>query len=211
MVSDRFKVDNRKYKESLVKPQSESKTTTFRSGHLTRQVLKSFKHVDPDQYSKLHERSHAFLQYLVDTFGAFFIAQRSYCLTELFDNAPQPILSFFENAASIMTTIPLKFDTSGMLETEWNDIQATEFVYNKGDLLYRLVSEALLQPKVMEYMGLDKPEWLIEVTQKFNMLGVINFLFREGIEVFRRTKEDGPETEQDLEEDEDEGVSIIPL
>jgi hypothetical protein len=76
-------------------------------------------------------------------------------------------------------------------------------------LLYRLVSEALLQPKVMEYMGLDKPEWLIEVTQKFNMLGVINFMFREGIEVFRKTKEDGPETEAELEENDDHGIPII--
>lgn len=61
-----------------------------------------------------------------------------------------------------MTTIPLKFETSSMHEA--NDICESEFIYNKGDLLYRLISEALIQPKVMEYMGLDKHEWLIEVT-----------------------------------------------
>ena len=102
-------------------------------------------------------------------------------MTELFDVAPAPVLNFFENTASIMTTIPLKLIQSDLDEHEWHDLQCSEFVYNRSDLLYRVISESLRQPKVMEYMGLDKHEWLTEVTQKFNMLAVINYLFREGI------------------------------
>jgi hypothetical protein len=44
----------------------------------------------------------------------------------------------------------------------------------------------------LDYLGHNLPEtdentthdWIIEVTQKFNMLTVINFIMREGIKVF---------------------------
>jgi|LauGreDrversion4_2_1035121.scaffolds.fasta_scaffold84276_2 hypothetical protein len=43
-------------------------------------------------------------------------------MTELFDVAPAPVLNFFENTASIMTTIPLKLIQSDLDEHEWHDL-----------------------------------------------------------------------------------------
>jgi hypothetical protein len=37
----------------------------------------------------------------------------------------------------------------------------------------------------MTYLGLEKHEWLVEVTQKFNMLAVLNSICREGIKMLR--------------------------
>jgi hypothetical protein len=40
------------------------------------------------------------------------------------------------------------------------------------------------QPKCLDNLGDGKHEWQFEVTQKFNMMSILNFLMREGIKVF---------------------------
>ena len=39
-------------------------------------------------------------------------------------------------------------------------------------------------PKCLDNLGDGKQEWQIEVTQKFNMMMILNFIMREGIKVF---------------------------
>ena len=82
---------------------------------------------------------------MVEHFGAYFIALRSYCLTEFFEMAPSHMLNYFENTAGIMTTIPLKFPSlsGGMDESQWTDLCNSEFVYNKEELMHKVISQGL--------------------------------------------------------------------
>ena len=154
--------------------------------------------MDPDQYTKILERTQSFLGYLVEHFGAYFIALRSYCLTEFFEMAPSHMLNYFENTAAIMTTIPLKFPSlsGGMDESQWTDLCNSEFVYNKEELMHKVISQGLRQPKVFsDYMGHEQNEWLAEASQRFNVLSVLNFIFREGIKVYSSTLNDESQTD----------------
>lgn len=76
MIADRFKVDKKKYVDSMTKANGESNNKNRRSPSetLTEQVLKKFKPVDPDQFSLIQERTQIFLSYIFETFGAYFIA-----------------------------------------------------------------------------------------------------------------------------------------
>ena len=107
-------------------------------------------------------------------------------MTEIVEHAPLHIKSFFDKTANILTTIPMKLANlaNAHNDNQWSDIIKYEFIYNRDDLLHKMVSSALRQPKVIEYMGLEKHEWLVEVTQKFNMLAMLNSLIREGMQIY---------------------------
>ena len=56
-------------------------------------------------------------------------------------------------------------------------------------------------------MGLEKPEWLLEVIQKFNMIAILNRLMREGINVYRYKRGFSEQQEEETEEDPDDYLS----
>ena len=41
----------------------------------------------------------------------------------------------------------------------------------------------------MDHLGDGKHEWQIEVTQKFNMMSILNYIMREAIKVFSQPKQ----------------------
>ena len=51
------------------------------------------------------------MDYIFDTYGGFFLAQKTFCMSEFFDFAPDNIRSYFENCSSLLSTIPLRFST----------------------------------------------------------------------------------------------------
>ena len=56
-------------------------------------------------------------------------------------------------------------------DNEWIDINQSEFIYNRSDIMQKLVSECLRHPKNLEYLAFNLSdtdensphEWLIEV------------------------------------------------
>lgn len=129
-------------------------------------------------------------------------------MTEFFDLAPPQIKHFFDSTASTLSTIPLRLpqlaDTYD--ENDWSDLCSKEFIYNQDDVMHKLISTALRQPKILQYLGLEKHEWLIEVNQKFNMLAVLNLVFREGIKVCCYKGKGG---EGDVNEEEEDPEIIL--
>lgn len=148
-------------------------------------MLNRFKIVDPDQFTKMLERTQTFLQYIFNTFGGFFIANKTYCMSEFFEIAPPNIQTYFNNTSVTLTTIPLRLPSlaDAYDDNTWGDLCTSEFIYNKDDIMHKLISKGLRHPKVLEYMGLEKHEWLVEVSQKFNMLAIMNQILREAIKV----------------------------
>jgi hypothetical protein len=134
------------------------------------------------------------LSYIFETFGAYFIAQKTYCMTEFFDLAPTNIQQYYDNVSAILSSMPLRIPSlaNSFTDNEWIDINQSEFIYNRSDIIHKVVSECFRQPKNLDYLShnaLESDEnklhdWIIEVTQKFNMLSVINFIMREGIKVY---------------------------
>lgn len=111
-------------------------------------------------------------------------------------------MTFFKNTANTLTTIPMRLpilaDTYD--DNSWSDLCAREFIYNKDDIMHKFLSEGLRYPKVIEYMGLEKHSWIVEVTQKFNMLAVLNQICREAIKV---CSFQDPKNNEDSDEDPD--------
>ena len=64
-----------------------------------------------------------------------------------------------------MTTIPLRF--SVLAETlddhEFSVFEEKEFIYNRNDLVYRMISQSLRYPSNLDLLGLDKVDWIVEV------------------------------------------------
>jgi len=107
-------------------------------------------------------------------------------MTEILDeDVPPHIRSYFDHTANVLTTIPmnLKNLADACDDNRWSELNKSEFIYNKTDILQQLVSQGLRHPKVLTYLGLEKHEWLVEVTQKFNMLAILNSICREGIKM----------------------------
>ena len=101
-ICERFKVDKKKYLESLNLSHDDERIKEVglkrsESQSLTQQVLKKFKAVDPDQFTLMMDRTKAFLRWVFDTFGGYFIAQRTYCMTEFFELAPHHVRMYFDN------------------------------------------------------------------------------------------------------------------
>ena len=87
-------------------------------------------------------------------------------MTEFLEDSPDNIKSFFQHTASILTTIPMKLLnlTESYDDNQWQKYNLSEFIYNRDDIIHRLVSEGLRHPKYLEYLGLEKHEWIVEVT-----------------------------------------------
>lgn len=70
--------------------------------------------------------------------------------------------------------------TSDRLEdAEFAEAEQREFIYNRDDPAHRLVSQGLRDQSALDSLGLQKAKWLEEVHKKFNVLSLINFVFRE--------------------------------
>jgi hypothetical protein len=61
----------------------------------------------------------------------------------------------------------------------------------------------------LEYLGLEKHEWLVEVAQKFNVLAVLNSIFREGLLVYAPLKKAHGEQQSETDDQEDEDEVFI--
>jgi len=55
-------------------------------------------------------RSTAFLEYIFDNFGGFFIAQKTYCMSDFLELCPPEMKLYFDNVSSLLSTIPMRFD-----------------------------------------------------------------------------------------------------
>lgn len=65
-----------------------------------------------------------------------------------------------------------------------------EFIYNRHDPAHRLVSQGLRDQSAIDSLGLQKAKWLEEVHKKFNVLSLINFIFRECLDTEFAPNED---------------------
>ena len=139
------------------------------------------------------------MDYLFDTYGGFFIAQKTFCLSDFFDNAPKHIMNYFTNTASLLSTIPLRLQqmTDQYDECQLAAVEKQEFVYNRNDVMYKFVSQSLRYQNNIDYLGLHKHDWIIEVIQKFNMLFIINYLFREALGMVSNKEVQGIAEEED--------------
>lgn len=65
-------------------------------------------------------------------------------------------------------------------------------------MMFKLLSQGMRQPKCLDNLGDGKHEWQVEVTQKFNMMSILNFLMREGIKVFSQPNPQEESVQSDL-------------
>jgi hypothetical protein len=93
-------------------------------------------------------------------------------MAEFFTLVPKSVRSYFEHTSSILSNIPLRFPTlaEAFSDNEWTDICKNEFIYNSDDIMFKLVSQAIREPKLLDYLGTNQHDWQTEVVQKFNML-----------------------------------------
>ena len=123
-----------------------------------------------------------FLKYLFEHYSALFLFQRTYCLSDFYECCPERILAYLREVQGVITTIPMRFSvlTSDRLEdAEFAEAEQREFIYNRHDPAHRLVSQGLRDQSALDSLGLQKAKWLEEVHKKFNVLSLINFVFRE--------------------------------
>ena len=66
-------------------------------------------------------------------------------MTEIFETAPPHIRSFFNSTSEILSTIPLRLPilADSHDDNQWSELNRSELIYNKDDLLYKLVSHAM--------------------------------------------------------------------
>ena len=128
-----------------------------------------------------------FLDYLFQTSSALFLFQRTYCATDLFEFAPPHILEYINQMQEVLSTIPMRFSilTSDMHDdTEYSEMTAKDFIYNGQEPACRLLTQSLRYQSALDVLGLEKSAWIAEVYKKFNVLSLLNFVFREFLATF---------------------------
>jgi hypothetical protein len=144
--------------------------------------LNLFQVANDSQVNKFLGHAHEFLDYLIDNYGAFFIYQRSFALTDFLENAPQSIVSFVEEMQETVTLIPMKFSVLGSDAIDDHAYQSLvnhEFIYNRQDPSHRLISKSFRYLSVLDMLGMEMPLWKEEVVRRFNILSLLNYAFRE--------------------------------
>lgn len=76
---------------------------------IIQEMLKNFEQTKRSEIDGFEKNTSIFLDYMIDNFGAYFICQKTYCMSDFFDGTPKHILKYFEYVASLTTTIPLRF------------------------------------------------------------------------------------------------------
>ncbi len=139
------------------------------------------------EFEKFQERSVEFINYLFDNYGSLFVCQKTFCLSEFLDNAPQSIRTYFENVAGILSTIPLRFSIlkDSLHDNQFADLERHEFIYNKNDFMFKFISQTLRNQSNFDHLGIEKHDWIIEVIQKFNLISILNYIFREALSMLR--------------------------
>ncbi|CDW89869.1 UNKNOWN [Stylonychia lemnae] len=198
-IARRFKVDRQKYMLSLVKSHSnnqEERETTSSA----QTMMRNYTQTQRGEIDAFVSKSTNFLEHLFDNYGAYFIAQKTYCMSEFLELAPLEMKQYFDNVSSVLSTIPMRFDIltdSNIDDSHYQSLENSEFIYNRYDLIYRFVSQSLRQQRYVDYLGLEKHDWIIEVIQKFNMITILNFIMRESLGLYQQKPKINQKQNQD--------------
>ena len=144
--------------------------------------LVSFQFQQDGEISKFLAATKGFLDYVFQTNSALFLFQRTYCATDLFEFAPHHVLEYINQMQEVLSTIPMRFSilTSDMYDdAEYSEMAAQDFIYNGQEPACRLLAQSLRCQSTLDALGLEKSAWLAEVYKKFNVLSLLNFVFRE--------------------------------
>ena len=108
-------------------------------------------------------------------------------MADFFEFAPASITEFTDRVQEVLTTIPMRFSvlSSDMHDDgEHSEMVGREFIFNEKDPSYRLLSQSLRYQSNLDALGLEKLLWIEEVYRKFNVLSLLNFVFREYLSTF---------------------------
>ena len=123
-----------------------------------------------------------FLTYFFENFSSLFLFQRNYCLTDFFETCPDKFITYLGEIQQIISTIPLRFSvltSDNIDDQEYQLLEQQEFIYNRDDPTHRLISQGLRYQQTIDALGLQKSKWLEEIYKKFNILTLLNYVFRE--------------------------------
>ena len=67
--------------------------------HLAEDLLRKIGTTSQSEMKAFIQRCSGFLDYIFDNYGGFFVTQRTYCLAEHFEHAPDNILQFFKEVS----------------------------------------------------------------------------------------------------------------
>jgi len=83
---------------------------------------------------------------------------------------------------SVMTTIPLRFGALGsesLSDQDYQTLSHNEFTHLKQDSSHRLLAKSFRYQSTLDVLGLEKSYWIEQVYQRFNLLTLFNYAFRE--------------------------------
>lgn len=80
-------------------------------------------------------------------------------------------------------------------DTQFAEYENSEFIPDRFDIMYRFISQSLRQTRCVETLGIEKQDWIVEVTQKFNLISIMNFVFREALSMFANRNQHEKSTE----------------
>jgi hypothetical protein len=66
-------------------------------------------------------------------------------------------------------------------DEQYSLLEDKEFLPFKDDMMHKIISYCLRYPNTLDLLGVDKTDWIIEVIQKFNMISILNYMFREAL------------------------------
>jgi len=122
------------------------------------------------------------LDYLFAEHSAHFFFQKSYCMPDLFEFCPDYFNKYVEELQQVLTTVPLKFSvlsSDKIDDNSWSQLLGREFVYNRHEPCYHLLSKSIRNQSNLEALGREKYIWIEEILRRFNVLTIFNFAFRE--------------------------------
>eukprot|EP00347_Sterkiella_histriomuscorum_P000210 403376762 len=191
-IAKRFKVDRQKYLLSQLKTSQENLEEIPKVVTGNENLMNTYRQTQRSEIEMFVQKSKDFLDYVFDTYGAFYICQRTFCMSDFLDYAPDHIKAYFRNVSLLLTTIPMRFEIltdNNLDDSQYSILENTEFVYNRYDLIYKLISSGMRQQRYIDYLGLEKHDWIVEVIQKFNMISILNYIFREALSLFQNKQQ----------------------
>jgi hypothetical protein len=177
---------NEKIAGGLARSMTQQDAAKLDKKRIERQLV-SFQLQQDGEINAFLTATTGFLDYLFQTSSALFLFQRTYCATDLFEFAPPHILEYINQMQEVLSTIPMRFSilTSDMHDdTEYSEMAAKDFIYNGQEPACRLLTQSLRYQSALDVLGLEKSAWIAEVYKKFNVLSLLNFVFREFLATF---------------------------
>ena len=75
-------------------------------------------------------------------------------------------------------------------DTEYAELRSRDFIYNSKEPSCLLLTQSLRYQSTLDALGLEKCCWTEEVYKKFNVLSLVNFVFREYLATFLASEEE---------------------